>query len=100
MDIILTPKDIQKQIAKRVKKARLAANLTQASLAARSGVTLASLKRFERTSEISLASLAKLAFALQMEHDFETIFMPRQPETLDELLATEQKDSRKRGSQR
>lgn len=97
MDIILAPIDIQKQLAKRVKKARLASNLTQSGLATRAGVALASLKRFEQTGEISLASLARLAFALRMEHDFENLFLPRRSETLDELIAAEHKDSRKRG---
>jgi transcriptional regulator with XRE-family HTH domain len=97
MDIILIPADIQHQLAKRARKARLASNLTQSGLASRAGVSLGSLKRFEQTGEISLSSLAKLAFALRMEHDFEDIFSPRRSETLDELLTAESKASRKRG---
>lgn len=97
MDIILAPRDIQNRLAERVKKARLASNLSQSGLAVRAGVALASLKRFEQTGEISLASLARLAFALRMEQDFENIFATRRTETLDELLAVESKVSRKRG---
>jgi transcriptional regulator with XRE-family HTH domain len=97
MDIILAPNDIQNLLAEKVRKARLASNLTQSGLASRAGVSLGSLKRFEQTGDISLSSLAKLAFALRMEHDFEDIFSPRRSETLDELLAAERKTSRKRG---
>ena len=97
MDIILAPADIQHQLAEKAMKARLAANLTQAGLAKRAGVSLGSLKRFEHTGEISLSSLAKLAFALRMEQDFESVFSPRRTGTLDELLAGQRQVSRKRG---
>lgn len=97
MDIILSPIDIQHQLAEKAMKARLAANLTQVGLASRAGVSLGSLKRFEHTGEISLSSLAKLAFALRMEQDFENVFSPRRTGTLDELLASQRQVSRKRG---
>lgn len=97
MDIIVTPNDIQSQLASKVRKARLAANLSQAGLASRAGVSLGVLKKFERTGNISLSSLAKLAFALRMEADFEDVFAPRRTGTLDALLAEQQQSSRQRG---
>jgi transcriptional regulator with XRE-family HTH domain len=62
--IIKSPQEVSAEIASKVRARRLAANLTQLQLAQRSGVTLASLKRFERTGNISLQSLLLLAVPL------------------------------------
>ena len=43
-------------------------------LAARSGVSLGSLKRFEQSGEISLQSLTKIAIALDVENELEGLF--------------------------
>lgn len=48
--------------------------ITQKQLAARSGVSLGSLKRFEQSGEISLQSLKKIAIALDMENELEGLF--------------------------
>jgi transcriptional regulator with XRE-family HTH domain len=44
-----TPQDVQRELAGRFKARRLSLNLTQEGLAARSGVSWSSLKRFEHT---------------------------------------------------
>jgi DNA-binding XRE family transcriptional regulator len=51
-----TAQEVQAGIAGRFKARRLALNLTQKELAARSGVTFSSLKRFEREGLIALES--------------------------------------------
>lgn len=48
--------------------------ITQKQLAARSGVSLGSLKKFEQSGEISLQSLKKIAIALDMENELEGLF--------------------------
>lgn len=48
--------------------------ISQKQLAARSGVSLGSLKRFEQSGEISLQSLKKIAIALDMENELEGLF--------------------------
>ena len=48
--------------------------ITQKQLAARSGVSLGSLKRFEQSGEISLQSLTKIAIALDVENELEGLF--------------------------
>ena len=48
--------------------------ISQKDLAARSGVSLGSLKRFEQSGEISLQSFTKLAIALEVEGELETVF--------------------------
>ena len=48
--------------------------ISQKQLAARSGVSLGSLKRFEQSGEISLQSLKIIAIALDMENELEGLF--------------------------
>lgn len=76
-------------------------NLTQRELAARSGVTWASLKRFERQGLIALDSLLKLALVLECLNDFDRLAAesPTLPaaQSLDALLATPAKRRRATG---
>jgi transcriptional regulator with XRE-family HTH domain len=57
----------------RFRKRRLALNLTQEGLARRSGVTLPTLRRFERTGLIAFDSLLKLALVLDCLGDFDKV---------------------------
>jgi transcriptional regulator with XRE-family HTH domain len=68
-----TPKDVHKELARRFKARRLTLNLTQEGLAARSGVSWSSLKRFERTGLIALDALLKLALVLGCLGDFDRV---------------------------
>jgi len=87
-----TVQEVQTGIAARFKARRLAMNLTQRELAARSGVTWASLKRFERQGLIALESLLKLAVVLECLDDFDALAAESQlipaAQSLDALLAT------------
>ena len=58
------------EIAGKAKAKRKYMKLTQQQLADKSGVSLGSLKRFERTGEISLSSSLKLALVLDSLKDF------------------------------
>jgi transcriptional regulator with XRE-family HTH domain len=92
-----TPFEIAKQLADHVREKRLSLNMSQLSLAERSGVSLGALKKFEGTGKISLESLLKLAVVLGNLNDFSNIFIPKSPEsfaTLEELLGQK---VRKRG---
>ena len=74
------------RIAQRAKDRRLALNLSRKTLAERSGVTEASLKRFELTGDISMDSLLRLALAMECLSDFETLFPGYQSfQSLDEI---------------
>ena len=68
-----TVQEVQTGIAGRFKARRLALNLTQRELAARSGVTFSSLKRFEREGLIALDSLLNLALVLNCLDDFDKL---------------------------
>ena len=87
-----TVQEVRIGIAGRFKARRLDLNLTQRELAARSGVTWSSLKRFEREGLIALDSLLKLAVALDCLDDFDKLAGESQPipaaQSLDALLAT------------
>jgi len=94
---ILSPADIQARIAQALREARLAANLTQQGLASRAGVSLGSLKRFEREGEVSLKNLTKLAFALRLEGELSELFRSRMDGSLDELIERTKTNQRQRG---
>lgn len=72
---ILTPDDVAKQIATRVKARRLELNLTQEGIAARAGLKFATYRRFEQTGEISLKGLLQIGFALNALSEFDALFV-------------------------
>ena len=59
-DFLRSPGEISKDIAGRMSRRRKEKKITQVQLAKYSDVSLGSIKRFERTGEISLSSLIKL----------------------------------------
>lgn len=72
--VLKSPKEIQLDLASKIRQVRLSENLSQEGLSVRSGVSLGSIKRFERTGEISLGSLISIAVALGLSRDFEALF--------------------------
>ena len=83
-------------LAGRVKARRLELNLTQQGLSARADVNIETYRRFERTGEIALVNLVKIALALNMLDDFELLFSKKQYQSIDEILNDKQLP-RKRG---
>lgn len=83
VDNILSVKD---GVAKRFHSARRAAKISQMTMAERSGVSLGSIKRFERTGEISLSSLIKLAMVLGYEEDFNDLFRRKNYQSIFEVV--------------
>ncbi len=74
------------EIAGRMQKKRKANKLTQEQLAQKSGVSLGSVKRFERLGEISLSSLVKIAFVLDCEDDFDALFSRKEYKSIQEVI--------------
>ena len=66
--------EINNDIAQKIVRLRKRKKITQKQLAARSGVSLGSLKRFEQRGEISLQSLTTIAIALDVENELEDLF--------------------------
>lgn len=70
----LTEQNVLSELVERVKERRKELKLTQHILAQRSGVSYASIRRFESTGEISFTSLLKIASALNALADFNMLF--------------------------
>lgn len=94
--ILKSQQEIMQEIATRAKDKRLEQNLTQEGLALRSGVSLGSIKRFERSGEISLKSLIDIALALGYLEDFSALFVDNAPR--GSLFEMREEKKRKRGS--
>lgn len=71
---VLTEQSVMSGLANREKKRRKKLKISQKELSEKSGVTYASIRRFESTGEISLSSLLKIANALGYLSDFEKVF--------------------------
>lgn len=82
----ITPQEIKDEIVKNVKQRRKEAKLTQEQLSKKSGVSLGSIKRFERTGEIALTSLIKIAVALGCQEDFLQLFVKKQYQSIQEII--------------
>lgn len=83
-----SPSSVMIDLAKRAKRCRIAAELTQRDLASRSGVSYGSIRIFEDTGKISFEGLLKIAFILDAENEFENLFLPRPKLTIDEIVGT------------
>ncbi len=84
--ILKTPYEASIKIAEKAKAARKYMKLTQQQLSDKSGVSLGSLKRFERTGEISLSSLLKIALVLDSLKEFERLFDKPEYTSIEEIL--------------
>jgi len=92
-----SPQDVLLELARRAKERRLELNLSQSGLAFRSGVSLGSLKRFERLGEISLASLLKIALVLDCLSAFDGLFQSKSAEqfkSIDEFMRSSKQRQR------
>lgn len=96
---LLTPEELEIELAGKLRKLRLARNWKQSTLAARSGVTLASLRRFEQSGKISLNSLLRLAFALDRLDDFGGLLYQPEAGSIHELEVMASHAGTKRGGQ-
>ncbi|MDO4304130.1 MAG: helix-turn-helix transcriptional regulator [Bacillota bacterium] len=81
-----TSTEINIEIAHKMVLLRKRKKLTQKKLSAKAGVSLGSLKRFEQSGEISLQSLTKLAIALEVEGELETLFNDVPFESIEEVI--------------
>lgn len=83
---VTTAFDVTRAVAERVRLRRRERKLTQAQLAQKAGMSLASYKRFEQTGEVAFRSLANIAIALDCEGDFDELFSRRQYNSIQEVL--------------
>ena len=83
-----TPSEMMETLKTKFRARRKALRYTQVELATRSGVSLGSLKRFERTGQISLESLLKLVVVLECMGEFGTLCEGKEEEfgSIEEVL--------------
>lgn len=70
----LTEQSIKSGLAKRFKQRRKEFGITQKELARQSGVSYASIRRFESLGEISLHALLRLSSVIDCLDDFQAVF--------------------------
>lgn len=92
-----TPRETAQMLAGRVRALRLERGWTQQEVADRTGIALATYRHFERTGQISLERLLKLAVVLDARAGFDGLFMPPPARSLAELERKDERPARKRG---
>jgi len=99
---LITPAKAQKKLAEQARARRLQMELTQEGLAERSGVALPTLRKFERTSALSLESFLKIHMVLGGLEDIlkatqvkDTLFS-----SIDDVLEANSNPTRKRGKRK
>ncbi|WP_188792075.1 helix-turn-helix domain-containing protein [Salipiger pallidus] len=97
LNAIKTADDLRADIASAAKARRLAMNITQDDLSKRSGVAIATLRRFEAGGPASLDTVLRVAEVLGVLSGFSGLFPMPEARTLDEL---EQAPTRVRASGR
>ncbi|OGT48902.1 MAG: hypothetical protein A3E82_04195, partial [Gammaproteobacteria bacterium RIFCSPHIGHO2_12_FULL_38_11] len=78
-----TPAETGKELAKRLTAIRLQKAWTREMLAKVAHINVHSLKRFERTGQVSLERLIAIAQALDSHYEIERLFKPRHRVDID-----------------
>ena len=99
MLLLISTSKAQQKIAENVRERRLLMELTQEGLSERSGVPLATLRKFEQKGAISLQSLLKLLMVVGGLEEIIDVLKPPKPNftSIDEVLKDRNSISRKRG---
>jgi transcriptional regulator with XRE-family HTH domain len=84
---IHSPNEVAQQLASRVRAERLRQGWKQETLAERSGVSLPTLRRYERTGRTSVGNLLKLCHALGRLDAFAELLKPPPASSIAELEA-------------
>jgi len=92
--LITTPADAAHALGQRLRAERKRQKLTQAALAKRSGLSIATIARLETSGQGQIASLVRAIAALQRLDDLQALLKPAGPATLDELRAYLRSESR------
>lgn len=81
-----TAEELDQKLAQRVRNIRKRRSISQEKLAAMSGVSHGSIKRFETTGQISLISLTKIAMALDIADELRSLFLQVPYRNIQEVL--------------
>lgn len=93
---------VQIKIVESIRDRRLQMELTQEGLSVRAGVALSTLRKFEQKGVISLDSFLKILSVVGGLEEIVDALKPKEQnfKSIDEVLKTEQKSTRKRGSRK
>ncbi len=97
VDPLRTPAEAALGLAERVKALRLERNWKRDTLAARAGVSAATLTRFERTGEVSLGTFLRLCDALDRLAELDRTLQPAAARSMQELEERAVRRTPKRG---
>lgn len=75
---VMLPKEVCLELARRLTAVRLHKTWTREVLASEAKINVHTLKRFERSGQISLERLIAIAQALDVHYEVERLFKPRQ----------------------
>lgn len=81
-----TPSDVALRLAKRIKATRKRRRITQKQLAGRSNVSYATLRKFEKTGQISLESFIKLTMELGLVQEVNDLFSEPVYNSIEEVV--------------
>ena len=81
-----TPSDVVLRLAKRIKATRKRRRITQKQLAGRSNVSYATLRKFEKTGQISLESFIKLTMELGLVQEVNDLFSEPVYNSIEEVV--------------
>lgn len=100
MIALMTPAKAKSKLANNMRERRLAMNLTQAGLSKRSGVALATLRKFEQSGAVSVDNLFKLMLVVGGLDDLIKASAPNPSNynSIDDVLSGNESPKRKRGS--
>lgn len=81
-----TPEEINLAVAVNVKKLRKRLGISQQKLSEMSGVSYASIKRFETTGNINFLSLTKIAISLDAVNEIKALFTNVPYKSIQEVI--------------
>lgn len=91
------PRDLARMLAGRIRALRLDRGWTQQETAERAGLAPATYRHFERTGQISLERLLKLAVVLDARGGLDGLFVRPPARSLAELEERAERQTRRRG---
>lgn len=102
MMLLMSLSKTQRKIVENIRDRRLQMELTQEGLSERSGVPLSTLRKFEQKGVISLDSFLKILSVVGGLEEIVDALKPKEQhfKSIDEVLKSEDKATRKRGTRK
>lgn len=102
MMLFISLSKTQRKIVENIRDRRLQMELTQEGLSERSGVPLSTLRKFEQKGVISLESFLKILSVVGGLEEMLDALKPKEQhfKSIDEVLKSEEKSTRKRGNRK